>query len=325
MTIRSNILLRLADGNFHSGTELGNQLGVSRMAVNKGIHGLRELGIAIHSVHGKGYRANTDIQVFQADQIARQLSAAQKSRLDCIEILEKIDSTNDYLKGQLSSAHSKVKICLAEYQTEGRGRRGRQWVASPFRDLILSIAWTFESGPAAITGLSLAAAVAVVQALESCGVSGCGIKWPNDIFWQNRKLGGVLVDIHGEISGPCQSVIGLGLNIGLQDQSGENIGQPWVRVNDIVPQPLDRNMLAGRIITSLLDMLEKFESAGLSPFRSEWERLHLYNGRRVEIRDSTFSGIGIVQGIDASGALLVKGEQGKIRRCISGEVSLYPS
>ena len=292
------------------------------MAVNKGIGGLRELGIVIHSVHGKGYRLISSIQVLQANRIEQQLTPAQKSRLDNIEILEKIESTNEYLKTRLSGTSSMGKICLAEYQTQGRGRRGRHWVASAYRDLIMSLAWSFDFGPAAISGLSLAAAVAVVQALEGHGVLGCGIKWPNDILWQGKKLGGLLVDVHGEISGPCQVVIGLGLNIGLQSQQGANIDQPWVTLNSIVRQPVERNKLAGRIIASIVDMLEKFEQSGLTPFRDEWERLHVYRGRRVEIRGRSYNGFGTVQGIDAGGALLIKGEQGEIRRCHTGEHSV---
>lgn len=298
---------------------------MSRMAVNKAVHGLRELGITIHSVHGKGYRLISSVQVLQPDHIKQQLTPTQKSRLDKIEILEKIESTNDYLKNHLSGASPLVQVCLAEYQTHGRGRHGRQWVASAYRDLILSLAWSFESGLASISGLSLAAAVAVVQALERHGVLGCGIKWPNDILWQGKKVGGLLVDVHGEISGPCQAVIGLGLNIGLQDQQGANIDQPWVALNSIAPSPVERNELAGQIISSILNMLERFEASGLTLFRDEWERLHVFSGRRVEIRGSSYNGFGTVQGIDASGALLIKGEQGDIRRCLSGEVSLRSS
>ena len=220
------ILNLLADGEFHSGTELSAALAVSRAAVWKYLHSLSELGLEINAVSGKGYRLEKALELLSAQQIKESLSLKTLSLLSKLEIHPQIQSTNTYLAECAKTVQS-GRVCFAESQTAGRGRRGRQWV-SPFgSNLYLSILWQFDNGFAAISGLSLAIGVAVVRALSEIGINEIGLKWPNDIYWQHKKLGGILIEVSGESSGECHAIIGLGLNLYLPEKETTGITQPW--------------------------------------------------------------------------------------------------
>ena len=188
--IRQTLITLLSDGQFHSGEQLGEQLGISRAAVSKHMAALKELGLDLFSLTGKGYRLAVPMALYDEAQLQ---ALAPMAPVHCFPV---IDSTNQYLLervNQLSSGES----CLAECQTAGRGRRGKPWV-SPFGcQLILSMYWRLEQGMAAAMGLSLAVGVAVVQALESLGYPGVELKWPNDLYYQGRKLAGILVEMSG--------------------------------------------------------------------------------------------------------------------------------
>ena len=279
-----------------------------------------------------------------------------------IDILDETDSTNSHLL-RLPAEGITGRVCLAECQSAGRGRRGRHWVATPWRNIMLSMAWRFDGGAAALAGLSLAAGVAVVRALRDYGVEGVGLKWPNDLLWQERKLAGLLVDIRGEASGPCVAVLGLGLNVHLNTADGAGIDQPWIDLHGILGGVVDRNRLAALLIHHLRRMLQIFEVTGLDTFHSEWEANHCFAHRQVCLlrppsepmdgRGRAPSGtgaaitevpapdlsrqtqgqfpaqaatmiLGTVRGIDKTGALLIDDDKGELQRFYSGEISLRP-
>ena len=164
-----------------------------------------------------------------------------------------IDSTNQYLKETLpllANGH----VCLAEAQTAGRGRHGRKWVSPYGASLYLSYFWRFAAGYQAISGLSLAVGVAITETLSEVGVKDVQLKWPNDLYSQNRKLAGVLVEVEGQMGAACDCIIGIGLNIDLSDQQDE-IDQPWIDLHRIVDAPVDRNKLAAVLTEKLIDVI----------------------------------------------------------------------
>lgn len=321
MSTRHDLFKLLSDGAFHSGTKLGERLGISRAAVNKAVQSLAQSGVDIHRVSGRGYRLGEPFIPLSAAPIRALLK--QRRVQASLEILDEVDSTNEQLLRSLETPG--VRVCLAEAQSSGRGRRGRGWVATPGHNILLSMCWHFDHGPAGLAGLSLAAGVAVLRALEEFGAGGLALKWPNDILCDGRKLAGLLIDVRGETGGPSRVVLGLGLNVYLAQGDGARIDQPWTALRETLPAPVDRNRLAALLIAQLFEMFRVFEGQGFNAFRAEWERRHLFQGKAVELRTGQESSLGTVVGVDAQGALRVRDAAGEIRSFHSGDVSLRPA
>lgn len=320
MSTRHDLLALLADGAFHSGTALGDRLGVSRAAVNKAVQALIEAGVEIHSIPGRGYRLDEPFTPLSGDTI-RALLRVHGIELE-LEVLEATDSTSQHLLRAPAGEVRGARACLAEMQSAGRGRRGRGWVATPFHNMLLSVGWRFESGPAALAGLSLAAGVAVLRALEAFGVARAGLKWPNDILIDGRKLAGLLVDLRGEAAGPSFAVLGLGLNVHIAAAEAAQIDQPWASLREWLPAPVDRNRLAALLFGELAAMLAEFERSGFAAFRAAWERRHVFAGQTVRVRQAHGDAVGVVVGIDEHGALQLREASGAVRTLHSGDVSL---
>lgn len=322
MTTRAEVLKLLADGGFHSGTDMGLRLGITRAAVCKAIKSLTDTGLEVHRVTGRGYRLTQPAQPLDRRAILRQLGADADRLRDRLTLLEETDSTNRYLLERAATASFAGAVCLAEAQAHGRGRRGRAWIATPYHNLLLSMGWRFASGPGIVAGLSLAAGVALVRVLEEHGVRGVGLKWPNDVLWQEKKLAGLLVDVQGEASGPSLAVLGVGVNGFLSERDAARIDQPWTDLVSITGAPVDRNRLAALVIRELRRMFGVFADKGLAAFRDEWQRRHLYHGRRVRLLAGEREITGTVEGIDAHGALLLRNARGDTQAFHSGEISL---
>jgi BirA family biotin operon repressor/biotin-[acetyl-CoA-carboxylase] ligase len=324
MVTKIRLLNLLADGRFHSGEALGQALGVSRTMVWKHIQTLQALGIECHSLSGKGYRLARPVELLEPEAIAAALGDKSRALLSTLELHPEIHSTNRHLMerlGMLTSGHA----CLAERQTAGRGRRGREWVSPFARNLYLSLYWRFEMSPALLSGLGLAVGVAVMRTLRQLGIDDANLKWPNDVLWQGRKLAGILLEMSGESGGPYHVVIGIGMNVNMADEDAAIdavIDQPWVALNQIAAQPLSRNRVAGVLLHHLLESIQQFQSDGLESFLTEWQQADAYAGREVAIHlgDNNII-IGQARGIDPSGAIIVEVD-GELRRFHSGEVSL---
>jgi len=322
MTTRAQILRLLSDGAFHSGTDIGKKLGITRAAVCKSIHHLAQSGMDVHRVTGRGYRLEAPLTLFDRSRILKHLGAEAADFRDRLHILEDVDSTNHYLSERsVQAANIDGLTCLAEVQSGGRGRRGRAWVATPYRNLMLSMAWQFPAGPGIVSGLSLAAGVAIVNALEEFGVVDARLKWPNDVLWDNRKLAGLLADVRGEAAGPTLVILGVGINGYIGGDDAERIDQPWVDLRHIVGETPDRNRLAALVIRHLGRMFRTFADKGFAPFRDEWRRRHFYHGRRVRLIQGEREITGTVEDVDENGGLIVRHARGR-QVFHSGEISL---
>lgn len=301
---------------------MGDAIGIGRSAVWKQIRALEAMGLEIHAVQGKGYRLAAPLDLLDRDLILAGLGASTASELRGFEIFYRIDSTNRYLMERAADGLQCPYLCLAESQSAGRGRRGRSWT-SPFgRNLYLSLLWRFERGADSLPALSLAAGAAVASALADTGAAGIGIKWPNDLYQDGRKLGGLLIEIAGEASGPWDAVVGVGLNIDMKDLSAPDIDQPWTDLRAALGRRPDRNGVAIAIIDALMDALPKFERAGFAPFRESFRRFDVTRGRQVELHqgDNRIKR-GLSLGVGEHGALLLECEEG-ISQVTSGEISL---
>lgn len=321
MTIKQKVLRLLGDGRFHSGQSLGTSLGVSRAAVWKAIQGLqKQYAISIQSVPGRGYRLASPLELLDVEQITKQISAKGKTLLGKLEVLPIVDSTNEHMLKVAGSGQPSGSVLLAEQQNAGRGRRGRPWV-SPFgANLYLSLLWRFDLSVQDLSGLGIAVAVAVSKALSRFAPD-LGIKWPNDILWQNRKLAGILLEIQGETQGPVVVVVGVGVNIQMSTDVGKMIDQPWVDLATMLDQPVSRQAIAGAVIDELLQAMLVYQQQGLVEFLAEWRQRDILLDQPLEIilGDRNITGIG--RGIDSSGAIQIE-HNGKLTRYMAGDVSL---
>ena len=324
---QKKILTLLADGEFHSGTELAGAQGVSRSAICKQLRGLSELGLHHAAVSGKGYRLDKPLELLAHSKINAVLSEQNKALISTLEIHDTLNSTNSYLMERSQTNAPSGFVCFAEHQTAGKGRRGRQWV-SPFgSNIYMSILWRFQQGGIASTsGLSLAMGVAVIRALKQLNINDVGLKWPNDIYSQGKKLGGILIEVSGEADGPCAAVIGLGINLFLPEPQAQSIAQAWTDLTKITGEnPLIRNQLAGAILNHILSIVDGFEQVGIKAYLDEWRSYDCLKGHMATLYIGQQQIKGIVEGIDDNGLLVIKRADGSIQAFASGEVSFNAS
>lgn len=307
------IIALLADGSFHSGEHLGEYLGMSRAAINKHIQTIREWGLDVFTVPGKGYSLPAPIQLLDSKRILGQLADKR------VTVLSVVDSTNQYLLDRITELQS-GDACVAEYQQAGRGRRGRQWI-SPFgANLYLSMFWRLEQGPAAAMGLSLVIGIVMAEVLQRLGAEEVRVKWPNDLYLNDRKLAGILVELTGKTGDAAQLVMGAGINLAMRESNANAINQGWINLQE-AGISIDRNELAATLLNELRQSLQQFEIDGLAPFISRWRALDNFIDRPVKLLIGAQQIFGIARGIDQQGALLLE-QNGAIKPFIGGEISL---
>ena len=317
--IREQLIKKLVKGDFLSGQILGEELGVSRAAISKHIAVLQEMGFDIFSVTGKGYRLAQPIELLNEADILAQLD--EQNVTSKVEVHSLIDSTNSYLMRRLPNQNVPGQVCIAEYQSAGRGRRGRQWI-SPFGSHIyMSMYWYLEQGMSAAMGLSVVAALAVSDAIKALYQVEVELKWPNDIYFNGVKLAGILIDLEGQAMEPCHCVIGIGLNIKMPTKSAELVDQPWTDLSSAVGVDVDRNKLAAHIVSALLKRLKVHRETGISTMVSQWQALDFYLNKPVTLITGQKATRGICRGINAQGALMLE-VNGQVGPVYGGEVSL---
>jgi BirA family biotin operon repressor/biotin-[acetyl-CoA-carboxylase] ligase len=322
MSLRRRLLSLLSDGDHHSGEALGAALGVSRMAVWKHIKALHELGIDISVQRGKGYRLPATLELLERERILAATASPCAKAISDIHVHLEVDSTNNWLREVALNGAATGTVCVAEMQSAGRGRRGRTWVSPFAASLYLSLLWRANCGAAALGGLSLVTGIAILRALQSLGIEGAGLKWPNDVLAGRDKLAGVLIDVVGESNGPCALIIGVGINMNMPGEAAHAIDQSWTDLRRLDDDTVfSRNELAGRVLTELIPVMELFEREGLQPFLDDWRRYDLVSGQRVDLLLPNERISGTACGIDDGGALLVNTRDGR-RRFLSGDVSL---
>lgn len=314
------LLQALADGEFHSGSELGEILGVSRTAVWKSLQKLEALGLRVETVKGRGYRLERALDLLDASRILSALPELARSMLE-LRVFQCTSSTNSDASAWLGSSTTDAYcVVLAEQQTAGRGRHGRVWVSPFAQNLYLSLAYELKGGVEALSGLSLVVGIALIRTLQALGVEDVALKWPNDVWMQGRKLAGVLVELQGEATSGWRVVIGIGLNVHMRDEDGQTIDQPWISLD--AAKVVSRNELAARLIDTLLAVLHEFSRKGFAAFVAEWSAFDALAGSRVQMDGGRV--VGVARGIDATGAFLLQPDQGELMVVNAGEVSVRP-
>ncbi|KAB7622838.1 biotin--[acetyl-CoA-carboxylase] ligase [Alkalilimnicola sp. S0819] len=313
----------LADGTFRSGEDLARAEGVSRAAIGKAVNRLRALGVGVQAVTGRGYRLEEPVELLDARWLERALAVQSRSQDFALRVVPSADSTNAVLMSAARSGAADQAL-FAEWQTLGRGRRGRGWIAPPGRSLCFSILLQMPVLPCSVAALSLAVGVAVVERLETLGIIGLALKWPNDLLAPEGKLGGILLEMVGEPEGPCTVVVGIGLNLALTAAERDVIQQPASDLRSLTGRLPGRNRLAAELVSAVRQSAELYKQAGFAPFRERWSGYDAYAGREVVLHLPTGTVSGVAQGIDEQGSLRLKTTQG-LRLFGSGEVSLRGS
>lgn len=316
------LLSVLADGARHSGERLAQRFGISRAGLAKRVAKLRDWGVLLSAQPGAGYQLAQPLQRLNAASILAGLAPDVTMLGLRLDIQPRVDSTNSRLLD--ANPQHDPQVLIAESQTAGRGRRGRQWV-SPFgANLYLSLAWRFEAWPARFSTLPLAIAVALARAVSAAGLPQVGIKWPNDLHFAGRKLAGVLIEPRGEAGGSCRVVVGVGVNLHMDTSQAQAVQQPWISLADALAAngqpPPDGNQFAASVIRELALGLHHFAQYGFTPFANEWRARDLLAGKPVRT-DNADAAEGLALGIDADGGLIVETAAGR-RVLHAGEVSV---
>jgi BirA family biotin operon repressor/biotin-[acetyl-CoA-carboxylase] ligase len=322
-TLEDEALLQLVDalasGEWTSGEQLAATVGLTRAGLSKRVAHLRAWGLVVESRFGRGYRLARPLERLDEER----LRAATPPDLR-LNVMPLVDSTNRALMD--ADPAEDPQALLAEFQSAGRGRRGREW-RSPFgANLYLSISWTYPLWPQQLPALSLAVGVVCARALHAAGLDGLRLKWPNDLWVGKRKIGGILIEQRGESIGTCRVIVGVGINVSMSRRQGEDIDQPWISLDEALSEAgrprVSRTDLAASLVHGLHECLGRYQVTGFDAYREEWLALDALRDREVHVPGEKLRGLG--RGLDPHGAFLIETREGQLQRVLAGDVSLRP-
>lgn len=303
-----------------SGVELAEQLGISRAAIWKRIEYLRQQGVEIEASEVNGYTLVRPTALLDKAVIMQAIDESLRAQIHSMTISFETDST------QTQACHAEpvdegIEVWLAEYQRAGQGRRGKVWQSPPMSNIYCSINRRFTCSMAEMLGFSLAVAVIIVDALRALNIAGLSLKWPNDIWLNDKKCAGLLIQLRGESGGPCDVTLGFGINVSMSKQSGQQIDQAWTALSLETDIELERNSMIGNILSHLLQGFKQYEQYGFTAFIKRWQEYDGLIGKHISLAIGSRLVEGIAQGVDSDGALVVQQQQG-LNRYHSGEVSV---
>ncbi|MGP9803215.1 bifunctional biotin--[acetyl-CoA-carboxylase] ligase/biotin operon repressor BirA [Rheinheimera sp. NSM] len=318
LVTQRQLLSALSGGEFQSGQVLADTLGLSRTAVANHIKQLQQLGLDIYKVKGRGYCLAEPLTLLDAAKI----SQLRRSGNADILVQNITDSTNSQLmqKVQDGLVAQPGYTLVAEAQTAGRGRRGRNWYSPFAASLYFSMYWRLEQGIQAAMGLSLVVAIAIARMLKQQYQVEAKVKWPNDVYVDGKKLCGILVELAGQAHAGCDVIIGIGMNIRLPQQALNSIDQQYIDLADASGQVIDRNLLVALLQQQLISLLAEFSENGFAGFVDEFDQHNQYRDKAVKLIGNTEIK-GICLGVDKQGALLIKTAAG-VQAYFGGELSL---
>lgn len=315
------LLKMLADGQVYEASTLQQALDEIGCNLAEQLALIESMNLGVIKSH-HSYQLESPLDLLD-ERVMRQSLSAAVSHINALEIALSCDSTNQVLIQRSRDFRIHGTALFAEQQTQGRGRLGRAWV-SPFgHNIYLSLGWHFEGGARALQGLSLAVGVAVADAIKRCTSLDAQLKWPNDIYIDGKKCGGILIDMAGDPAGDTAVVIGVGLNVGMPVDQATEIDQPWCDIRAVAPQPVSRSELAGRLLGELVTLAMDYERTGFMPWRARWSERDYLLGKPVVI-DSLVKLEGVGAGINEEGALLVRTSAG-LEAVFGGEATLRKS
>lgn len=320
MTLPVFPLLRvLSDGRSHAIDEIRKKLGLSEARLSEALNYLESGGLKVQKVGQAQCKLLTPFCGLDVVQVESCLG--DRANVFALEVVDETGSTNDDLMQRARQGAYSGLVRIAEVQSSGRGRRRRRWVSALGGTLTFSLLWRFDAAASALTGLSLAVGVSLVRSLTAFGMHDAQLKWPNDLLWQQRKLGGILIESVAAPGGGVSAVIGIGINMRLLKPAAELIDQPAIDLES-AGMHVDRNELLARALCDLHDVLGTFSREGFAALRDEWQRVHAHQDKMVLIEmNGEMQQEGKAIGVDDAGALLLQTRNGT-RAIHSGELSL---
>lgn len=310
-----DLLAILADGQFHSGTEIGKALGISRAAIWKRMQKVQQVcGCEVESVPGKGYRLLQQVELLCLERLQDICGPGLH-----VEFLKTVDSTNDYAKRLIREGRH-VDVVFAEEQTQGKGRRGRAWQSPYAANLYLSFVWPVSYGMRQLEGLSLVVGLAVQRCISELGWADVGLKWPNDVLSNDKKIAGILLELVGDLADQSHVVIGIGINVNMQGDIS-SIDQPWTSIAQEFGHGVSRYEVIRSLIAHLIRLLDELKASGFSALQNEWEDKHLWHGKQVVVSSGTSQIEGQAIGVNERGELKLKTADG-VEYIAGGELSL---
>lgn len=319
--LRTEKLLKLlSDGKFHSGQSIAEELEVSRTAVWKLVQKIQDWQITVYSVRGRGYQIPGGLALIEKESIEHALATNNKLFKELI-LLSSIDSTATYLALDWKRNPGRGRVCIAEHQSAGRGRKGRPWI-SPFgANLYFSIGVELPLGLSALGGLSLAVGICLCQTLNQLTNEPVKIKWPNDLLLDDKKLAGILVEASGDTTDSSFLNIGVGINWDMQREQGKPIDQPWANLKDNLKRKTSRTEILQKLLVDLDKALVDYLEFGFSNLVALWPQLSGMYQKEVSIHLPNRIAHGKEIGVESNGALRVDID-GNVKVFHSGEVSL---
>lgn len=330
--LASERALEGSEPRFVSGAELATQFAVTRSAVWKAVSLLRKLGTPIQAMTNQGYRLALPASPLQERAVRSALNPKVAALLRTGECVGSIKSTNATLLARTPPPPGCFDFLTAEHQSAGRGRRGRSWLAPPGGAICLSWSWTFEAMARHMGALSLVVGIAALRALRQLGITGVGLKWPNDLVTPQGKLGGILIEMQSEAAGPVHMVIGIGINMALDAELRQRVlagGRPAEDLCSLTAPPLTRPPARSTLVAALLDQgvgaIQEFARQGFAPLLDEYLAADTLRDMPVVLNGGP-RGLteGIARGVDEDGALRIE-HDGAIHRIMAGEVSVRTS
>lgn len=320
------LLERLADGREYLRTSLRESLGIEAAELDRQLDTLHETGLALVATADERLRLADPIDWIDAGAIESALSTRYRQRLESLTRSVELESTNRHLLSLDPPDSGLTRVAIAEYQSAGRGRRGRRWSMPPGSGIALSAAYTFDRAPADIAALSLAVGVAARRAVFAATGLRIGLKWPNDLIVDGGKIGGILVELATLPSGACHVVAGIGINVRVPPAYLSTVSDFGHGARDLTTQApqwaVDRPALAARLIELFIELFAGYAATGFEPYRAEWLAAHILDGKAVEIQAADRTDYATVRGIGSDGALIVENQNGERRRIVSGDVTI---
>ncbi len=272
-------------------------------------------------LHGDRLVLPAEIEYLDLEYIEQSLrEVGAMSNLKSVQLKNCVESTNQELFKVIRDDGISSKVVLAEMQIAGRGRFGRDWHSPVGRNLAISLGARLSRAADDIGAISLVVGVAVANAIQELGIDVVTLKWPNDILLDNRKVGGILVDVV-QATTPFDIVVGIGLNVGGGSSTEQIVDRPVADLVDYCALPI-RNKLAGSIIRNVYDSIYKFENRGFQSFHEKWDILDVLRDQAVTISASNNDIRGIARGVRDTGELCIELDNGKTHLVNAGEVSV---
>jgi BirA family transcriptional regulator, biotin operon repressor / biotin---[acetyl-CoA-carboxylase] ligase len=310
-----------AGAGFASGEALSRDLGISRTAVWKHVKGLRNRGYRIEAVPARGYRLVTSPDLITPHELGAGLTTLRVgARLVC---LKETESTNAVAFRMAEEGAVEGTVVIADTQSAGKGRLGRIWLSPPGVNLYCSVVLRPPISPVAACQLTFLSVVAVARAIEKLTALAPQIKWPNDILVSGKKVAGLLNEMNAETEKVNFVVLGIGVNLNMRlSQLGQGVRHPATSLFEEGGGEVDRVAFTRTLLTELDALYDLFLQHGEKPVREEWLRRSAIAGRSVRVVSGERDFTGVVQGVDAFGALLVQPAHGSLETVLSGDVTL---